>query len=72
MTRFEARQQALELSAFVLKRMAFDNPANLLLPNEVALIAEEMMKIATTLEAQKNAQTDRDLFEELCNNSGRF
>ncbi len=72
MNRLEARKQALELSAFVLRRMAFDNPANLHLPNDIALIAEEMTKIAEQLETQKYAQSDAELIDELCNNSGRL
>jgi hypothetical protein len=72
MNRLEARKEALEISAFVLRRMAFDNPANLHLPNEIALIAEEMIKIAERIEAQADCQNDDVLFMSLCENSGRL
>lgn len=72
MNRLEARKQALEISSFVLRRMAFDNPANLQLPNDIALIAEEMTKIAEHIEAQAHYQTDEDLFMSLCENSGHL
>ncbi|MFQ3599538.1 MAG: hypothetical protein SNJ55_08210 [Chloroherpetonaceae bacterium] len=72
MNRLEARKQALEISAFVLRRMAFDNPANLHLPNDIALIAEEMTKIAEQIEAQVDCQNSDDLFISLCENSGRL
>jgi hypothetical protein len=68
MTRLQARKEALEISAFVIRRMAFDNPANLMLPNEIGLIAEEMVRIADRLERETKEKTEEEIFLELCEN----
>lgn len=72
MTRLQARKEALEISAFVIRRMAFDNPSNARLPNEIRLIAEEMMCIAEALEREINGKTEEEMFLELCENVARL
>ncbi len=68
MTRLQARKEAIEISAFVIRRMAFDNPANAMLPEEIELIAEEMARIADALEREMQEKTEEQLFLELCEN----
>ncbi|MFQ3599326.1 MAG: hypothetical protein SNJ55_11365 [Chloroherpetonaceae bacterium] len=68
MTRLQARKEALEIVVFVIRRMAFDNPANASLPDEIELIAEEMMRIADTLDQEMREKTEEETFLELCEN----
>jgi hypothetical protein len=66
MTRLEARKEALEISVTVLRRMAFDNPANLDSPKDIRMLKEEMNRIADYLEIQQRQTLEENLFLKFC------
>jgi len=72
MTRLQARKEALEISAFVIRRMAFDNPTNATSTSEINLIAEEMVRIAEALDREINKKTEEEILLELCENIAQF
>jgi hypothetical protein len=72
MTRLEARKEALEICITVLRRMAFDNPANLDSPTDIQMLKEEMNKIADFLQIQEYRVVEEKMFLNFCENFERF